>query len=88
MLPKVRRYFIFDKINTWTETITSSSKRREIFLKINTNNLDRVHKMLLFYNGWHTGQTRVRVLPVLMFSTVVPQTGQGWPSRCRMCMKR
>jgi len=31
--------------------------------------------------GWHRGQTKLLVLPVLIFSTAVPQTGQGCPSR-------
>lgn len=29
---------------------------------------------------WHFGHTNVAVLPVLIFSTAVPHSGQGWPS--------
>jgi hypothetical protein len=33
------------------------------------------------YMDWQTGQMWVLVLPVLIFSTGVPQVGQGCPSR-------
>lgn len=33
------------------------------------------------YSTWHRGQMYEAVLPVLIFSIVVPQRGQGFPSR-------
>lgn len=34
----------------------------------------------LISSGWQFGQMWVLVLPVLIFSTAVPQVGQGFPS--------
>lgn len=35
----------------------------------------------VFYAGWQEGQMKLLVPPVLIFSMVAPQRGQGWPSR-------